>query len=118
MKKFALVLLSLLFVTTIKANDAVFYMSGASLVPIKETNISISKEILTITVGKDDYATVDVYYEFYNPKKKKTVTMAFEAMAPSYGNVNTDGAHPYIKDFTVEMNGNSLPFENALIKSE
>ena len=118
MKKFALALLSLLFVTTIKANDAVFYMSGASLVPIKETNISISKEILTITVGKDDYATVDVYYEFYNPKKNKTVTMAFEAMAPSYGNVNTDGIHPYIKDFTVEMNGNSLPFENALIKSE
>ena len=118
MKKVALVLLSLLFVTTIKANDAVFYMSGASLVPVKETNISISKEILTITVGKDDYATVDVYYEFYNPKKTKTVTMAFEAMAPDYGIINLDGTHPYIKDFTVEMNGNSLPFENALISSE
>ena len=118
MKKIALVLLSLLFVTTIKANDAVFYMSGASLVPVKETKISISKEILTITVGKDDYATVDVYYEFYNPKRTKTVTMAFEAMAPDYGIINLDGTHPYIKDFTVEMNGNSLPFENALIKSE
>ena len=111
-------LLALLSVTTIKANDAVFYMSGASLVPVKETDISISKEILTITIGKDDYATVDVYYEFFNPKKTKTVTMAFEAMAPSYGNVNTDGTHPYIKDFTVEMNGSSLPFENALIESE
>ena len=118
MKKIVPVLLALLFATSIKANDAVFYMSGATLVPIKETDISISKEILTITVGKDDYATVDVYYEFYNPKKSKTVTMAFEAMAPSYGPINRDGNHPFIKDFTVQMNGSSLPFENALIESE
>lgn len=118
MKKILPVLLALLFATSIKANDAVFYMSGATLVPIKETDISISKEILTITVGKDDYATVDVYYEFYNPKKSKTVTMAFEAMAPSYGPIHRDGTHPFIKDFTVQMNGSSLPFENALIESE
>lgn len=118
MKKIIPVLLALLFATSIKANDAVFYMSGATLVPIKETDISISKEILTITVGKDDYATVDVYYEFYNPKKSKTVTMAFEAMAPSYGPIHRDGTHPFIKDFTVQMNGSSLPFENALIESE
>lgn len=118
MKKIVSVLLALLFATSIKANDAVFYMSGATLVPIKETDISISKEILTITVGKDDYATVDVYYEFYNPKKSKTVTMAFEAMAPSYGPIHRDGTHPFIKDFTVQMNGSSLPFENALIESE
>lgn len=117
MKKSVLALLTLLFAATVKANDAAFYMSGATLVPIKETDISISKEILTITVGKDDYATVDVYYEFYNPKRTKTITMAFEAMAPDYGNVNTDGIHPYIKDFTVEMNGRSLPFENALVES-
>ena len=71
MKKIVLVLLTTLFVTLINANDAVFYMTGATLVPIKETDISISKEILTITVGKDDYATVDVYYEFFNPKKTK-----------------------------------------------
>lgn len=118
MKKIIPVLLALLFATSIKANDAVFYMSGATLVPIKETDISISKEILTITVGKDDYATVDVYYEFYNPRKSKTVTMAFEAMAPSYGPIHRDGTHPFIKDFTVQMNGSSLPFENALIESE
>ncbi len=118
MKKIVPVLLALLFATSIKANDAVFYTSGATLVPIKETDISISKEILTITVGTDDYATVDVYYEFYNPKKSKTVTMAFEAMAPSYGPIHRDGTHPFIKDFTVQMNGSSLPFENALIESE
>ena len=118
MKKIVLVLLTTLFVTLINANDAVFYMTGATLVPIKETDISISKEILTITVGKDDYATVDVYYEFFNPKKTKTVTMAFEAMAPDFGRINLDGNHPYIQDFTVEMNGKSLPFENALIESE
>ena len=116
MKKIVPVLLALLFATSIKANDAVFYSSGATLVPIKETDISISKEILTITVGTDDYATVDVYYEFYNPTKTKTVTMAFEALAPNYSTINRDGTHPCIKDFTVQMNGSSLPFENALVE--
>lgn len=75
------------------ANDASFYMSGNTLVPIKETDISVAKEILTITIGKDRYAKVDVYYEFYNPGKAKTLTMAFEADPPSYlgGLQNRDG---------------------------
>lgn len=120
MKKIVLVLLSLLFVLTIKANDAIFYMSGNTLVPVKETDISVAKEILTITVGKDEYAKIDVYYEFFNPGKAKTVTVAFEADPPSWlgGMQNRDGKHPYIMDFTVIMNDVALTCNNAIIEKK
>ena len=120
MKKIVPVLLSLLFAITAKANDASFYMRGNTLVPIKETDISVAKEILTITVGKDQYAKVDVYYEFFNPGKAKTITMAFEAEPPAFlGQLqNRDGIHPYIKDFTVTMNDVALECENAIIEKK
>lgn len=63
----------------VQANDAVYYASGSFLFPTRETDISVSKEILTITLQKGDYASVDVYYEFANPGAAKTVLMAFDA---------------------------------------
>ena len=53
-----LTLIALLMVLELKANDGAFYVNGSTLVPVKETDISILKEILTITIGDDDYATV------------------------------------------------------------
>ena len=44
---------------TVSANDGVYFTSGNFLVPTQETDISVSKEILTITIGKDNYARVD-----------------------------------------------------------
>ena len=95
---------------TASANDGVYFTSGNFLVPTQETDISVSKEILTITIGKDSYARVDVYYEFTNSGAPKTVTMAFEADAPynSGEQLDLNGAHPFIHDFTVNMNGNTL----------
>lgn len=120
MKKIFLVLLAMMFAISIKANDASFYMSGNTLVPVKETDISVAKEILTITIGRDGYAKVDVYYEFFNPKRAKTVTMAFEADPPAFlGQLqNRDGKHPYIKDFTVTMNDVALECKNAIIEKK
>lgn len=46
---------------TASANDGVYFTSGNFLVPTQETDISVSKEILTIIIGKDNYARVDVY---------------------------------------------------------
>ena len=60
---------------TASANDGVYFTSGNFLVPTQETDISVSKEILTITIGKDNYARVDVYYEFTNSGAPKTVTI-------------------------------------------
>lgn len=100
-----------------KANDSEYFTSGNQLVPLVETNISISKEILTITIGDDSYANVDVYYEFYNPDSTRTILMGFEA-DPPYGAVTFKPAktldHPFIRDFTVTMNGNTLPYKNAI----
>lgn len=98
-------------------NDGVYFTSGNFLVPVRETDISVAREVLTITIGKDSFARVDVYYELVNNGQPKTVTMAFEAEAPynTGSALNRNGIHPYINNFTVTMNGNSLTSSNALV---
>ncbi len=100
------------------ANDGVYFTSGSFLVPVKETDISAKKEILTITICKDGYAEVDVDYTFYNnSSNSKSVTMAFEAQPPynSGSLLSKDCKHPFISQFTVEMNGAQLQHRNALV---
>ena len=101
------------------ANDGVYYGSGNFLVPIRETDISVAKEVLTITIGNDSLARVDVYYEFMNNGDAKTVTMAFEADPPYNVGLplNHEGIHPFVKDFTVVMNGQRLHNKNAVVAS-
>ena len=113
---FFVILLSFSSVVS-KANDGVYYASGSFLVPVHETEISVAKEILTITIGKDSSALVDVYYEFMNNSEAKTVTMAFEANVPDadLAPLNRNGIHPFIHDFTVTMNGNKLDYRNAVV---
>lgn len=104
--------------STAIANDGVYFTSGNFLVPAQETDIAASKEILTITIGQDNFATVDVYYEFINHGEAKKVKMAFEAMPPYNDNsepLNRRGVHPYIKDFTVRMNGEQLSYSNSIV---
>ncbi len=99
------------------ANDGVYFTSGNFLVPIAETDISAAKEMLTITIGKDSFATVDVYYEFRNNGVPKTVKMAFEAKS-QYNDgtpLNRKGVHPFIQDFTVNMNGTPLNYTNGVV---
>jgi hypothetical protein len=108
----------LLFVSkTADANDGVFYARGNQLIPMFETNISVKKEILTITKISFQYIKVVVYYEFFNPGKDRKVEVGFEAISPS-GDVNgtpVNGRHPYIHDFTVTMNQETLPYKVALV---
>ena len=87
------------------ANDGVFFAGGSQLVPIKETNIAITKEVLTISLQDDGYANVNVQYEFRNNGDEKVVTMGFESMAPYNDDktLNKRSIHPYIKDFTAVM---------------
>ena len=109
--------LLLLSCLTAWANDGVYYTSGSFLIPVQETDIAVSREVLTITIGKGEYAEVDVQYEFDNPKAAKTVLMAFEADAPynAQSTFNRKGIHPFIKDFTVTMNGRALTHRNAVV---
>ena len=123
MRKIAILLL-LMFncqwaMFNVLANDGVYYTSGNFLVPLRETDISVKKEVLEIKLCRDSFATVAVDYTLYNNNKDKTVTMAFEAAAPSnaWVPINRQGSHPFIEDFTVVFNGRNLPYRNAIIAS-
>ena len=59
---------------TLLANDGVYFASGNFLVPVKETDITVQKEVLEITLGKDSFAYVTVDYTFYNNSNEKKVT--------------------------------------------
>ncbi|NLV52815.1 MAG: YARHG domain-containing protein [Bacteroidales bacterium] len=102
------------------ANDGVFYVNGSQIVPINETDVAVTKEVLTITLDNSDYARVDVLYEFTNTGADKVVDMGFEASAPyTPGESNSykkDFKHPYIYDFTVTMNGSKLDYKNYLME--
>ena len=115
--RITLLLTSLLCCTASMANDAAYFTSGNQLIPIAETDISIRKEILTIGLQDDGLAAITVYYEFFNPgTTDKTILMGFEA-DPSYNDdyeLHADGKHPHILDFTVEMNGEKLSYQNAI----
>jgi hypothetical protein len=92
-------------------------VNGNQLVPLQETNISIAKEVLTIAIGDDGYASVDVQYVFQNNGEAKTVTMGFQANAPynDQTKLNPAGRHPYISDFVTVLNGNQLAYRNAVV---
>ena len=104
MKQLTSLLLLVLALETF-ANDGVYYTNGSFLVPVKETDVSVKKEILEIKLCKDGYAEVCVDYTLYNNKEGKTVTMAFEAAAPyeAWAPFSREGKHPFIQDFIVEM---------------
>lgn len=99
------------------ANDGVYMTSGNQLVPLQETDISVKKEVLTITLTDTNNAVIDVAYEFFNPSSRpKTVLMGFEA-DPSYNDdyeLYTDGRHKRITQFTVTVNGQRLSYRNAV----
>jgi hypothetical protein len=110
-------LLFLLSFTVCCANDGAFRAAGNQLIPMYETDISVKKEILTITRISSGKALITVYYEFFNPKTAKELEVGFEAVSPS-GDVTmrpVNGHHPYITQFTVNMNDESIPFKVAIV---
>ncbi|MCR5679739.1 MAG: YARHG domain-containing protein [Prevotella sp.] len=117
-KRLLLTFAAMMLMGGLSANDGVYYVSGNQLVSVEETDIAVAKEILTIEIGDDQFARVNVYYEFYNPGPAKTLTMGFEAMLPYEGSVcelNPKGVHPYIHDFTATINGKSTPYSTGVV---
>lgn len=116
-KILAILCFALVFVSNLKANDGAYYTSGNQLIPTQETDISVQKEILTLKKIKHDAMEVTVYYEFFNPSEAKTLTVGFEANAPG-GDVNglpLKGEHPNIRNFTVVLNDENLPYHVAFV---
>ena len=54
------------------SNDGVFCVNGNHLVPVQETDIALTREVLTISLGDDGYASVDVQYELNNSGRELT----------------------------------------------
>lgn len=100
------------------ANDGAFYASGNHLIPIAESQISLTKEILTLKRVNRKYIEVTVYYELFNSGDEKKLTVGFEAFSPK-GDVDgapNKGQHPYMRDFTVELNQNILRYNVAYVE--
>ncbi len=101
------------------ANDGVFFVNGNQIVPVHETDVAVTKEVLTISICDDGFASVDVLYEFTNRGNAKVVDMGFEAQAPYNSGENLLGkkGHPNIQNFTVTMNGQSLTYSTCLVRA-
>lgn len=118
MKNALLWMICLLFCINSNANDGAFYARGNQLIPITESDINVQKEILTLKKVRNQFIEVTVYYEFFNPKEEKTITVGFEAFSPA-GDVEgaaKNGQHPYMRDFTVELNRKILTYDVAYVQ--
>ncbi|PKP14546.1 MAG: hypothetical protein CVU07_14315, partial [Bacteroidetes bacterium HGW-Bacteroidetes-23] len=117
MKKYIIVYLFFLTSHNSFANDGAFFAKGNQLIPIIETDISVKKEILSIKKIRNQFIEVTVYYEFFNPKDDKKITVGFEAFSPEGDADGTpkNGKHPYMRDFTVEVNNSILKYNVAYV---
>lgn len=105
--------------THLHGNDSRYYGNGYHLVPLKETDISVVKEILSIELSDDDYINVDVYYEFFNPGSRKTITVGFESESPNNTKFfSWEGKHPFIENFRYFLNDKELAYRTGLVHSE
>ena len=95
-----------------KANDGVFYSTGNTLIPLKETTIRLKKEILNLE-RKGEWMQVDIYFEFFNPGPEKELTVGF-VTPPAEGDVSDEEAkHPFLKDFMVMVDDRVLTYKIA-----
>ncbi len=120
MKKIFIILYLAFLSINVFANDGAFFASGNQLIPISETEVCITKEILTIVRKEDGYIYVTVDYTFNNPSSEKSILVGFEAPSPS-GDVDgypVNGRHPYIKNFKVMMNNVLLNYKAAIVNEE
>ena len=123
--KSKIILFFLLLLTTFaRANDGSYFISGNQLVPIGSNNdVRIDKEVLTIRLGNDGFAYVDVDYTFFNLKEAQTVRMGFEAADEWHGDErpkvdSLHKGHPFIYDFAVEVNGKPQSFQNLMARTD
>ena len=109
-------LIALLVSLTSHSNDAIFSGEGATLAPTTKTNIELRKENLNLTFSGN--LIVDVYFEFYNPGDTQNLTVGFVTPpmdTPEDEDVPMEYLLP-IENFTVVANGESLPYETAVLE--
>ena len=94
------------------ANDGVFHARGNTLVPLQETQVKLTKELLKFHVRDFQYMDVEVDFEFHNPGPARTLMVGF-VTPPAAGDIDEAEAakHPKISDFTVSHNGKEIRFK-------
>ncbi|MCG8702385.1 MAG: YARHG domain-containing protein [Bacteroidales bacterium] len=103
----------------LQSNDSVINGYGGDFFPVIETDISIKKEVLLLTL--EDNMHVDVYFEFFNPNEEKELLVGFVVPPkhdPEYSNndsINIDKRVPDIYNFKVVANGESLEYKFDLL---
>ncbi|MCF0209243.1 MAG: DUF4424 family protein, partial [Bacteroidaceae bacterium] len=116
MKKTILTLVALISVVMAFANDSCYDTNGNTLFPYMNTSIAIDKEVLTIRLTDTNRIYYDVDYTFINNSDtEQTVLMGFEADPPYPDRTElSNSGHPRMYDFTVEMNGEKIKYENCI----
>ncbi len=103
----------------VKGNDGAFNAQGSQLIPIMETDIYLTKELLSIKRISPTYVQVNVYYELYNPKEEKSILVGFEAPSTQIAIENlVNNEQPNIHDFKVMLNGEYLDYKVNLVEIE
>ncbi|HRH38494.1 MAG TPA: YARHG domain-containing protein, partial [Flavobacteriales bacterium] len=91
------------------ANDGAYLTRGGAIYPMKETRIAMAKEHLSFTCA-GDVATVEVFFEFYNPDTvARTLLVGFQAPT-SVGDVSDSLIlASRIRDLKIMVNGKLQP---------
>lgn len=74
-----IILIFLLYCTLLYSNDAYIRTAGGAIQPFSESkseNISMTSEVITITLLEDHYH-IDVYFDFYNNGITETIKVGF-----------------------------------------
>lgn len=118
MKKITTVILLIINAISCLGNDGVYLSNGGVIYPVKETKISLEKEILSFTV-RDNVAFVNIQFEFNNPEsKERKLLIGFQAPTPE-GDVSDSICNTnLISNFTIVKDGVILPYTVKAAKCE
>ncbi|MFB6356341.1 MAG: YARHG domain-containing protein, partial [bacterium] len=94
------------------ANSSILSGSGGSLVPLKETNLSLQRENLQVSIG--DRAKINVTFIVNNPGGPESTTLGFVAKKGSEGG---EYFQPKISQFQTTVNGEQVPHKTTDLKN-
>jgi len=110
MKKITTIILIIINAISCLGNDGVYLSNGGVIYPVKETKISLEKEMLSFTV-RDGVAFVNIQFEFNNPEsKERKLLIGFQAPSAA-GDVSDSISNTnLISNFTIVKDGIILPY--------
>lgn len=103
---------------TARGNDGAYMTRGSVIYPVKETKISLAKEVLSFTVN-NKICQVDILFEFNNPEKvERTMLVGFQAPS-AVGDVEGNISNSVqIYDFRILNGGVLLPYQLKVAECE